>query len=83
MINPERPLVIYESMAINMDRLDIKNPELELAKSTFDVNGKRGSVCLEFNLKSGEEIVGTGKKKMVLSGLRAFDQDSIDQLGEK
>ena len=80
MINPERPLVIYESMAINMERLDIKNPELELANSTFDVNGKRGSVCLEFNLKSGNEIVGTGQKKMVLSGLREFNQETIDQL---
>ena len=82
MINPDRPLVIYESMAINMNRLDIKDPVLELANSTLDVNGKRGSVCLEFNLKSGDEIVGTGEKKMVLSGLREFDQESIDQLVE-
>lgn len=80
MINPERPLVIYESMAINMNRLDIKDPELELANSTLDVNGKRGSVCLEFNLKSDGEVVGTGKKNMVLSGLREFEQGTIDQL---
>lgn len=80
MINPERPLVIYESMAINMNRLDIKNPELELANSTLDVEGKRGRVCLEFNLKSDGEVVGTGKKNMVLSGLRGFEQETIDQL---
>ena len=80
MINPERPLIIYESMDINMNRLDIKDPELELANSTLEVNGKRGSVCLEFNLKSDGEIVGAGKKNMVLSGLREFDQETIDQL---
>lgn len=82
MINPERPLVIYESMAINMDRLDTKNPELELANSTLDVNGKRGSVCLEFNLTSEGDVVGTGKKNMVLSGLREFEQATIDKLVE-
>lgn len=80
MINPDRPLVIYESMAINMDRLDIKDPELELTNSTLDVEGKRGSVCLEFCLKAAGEIVGKGEKNMVLSGLRAFEQETIDQL---
>ena len=80
MINPARPLVIYENMAINMNRLDIKNPTLELANSILDVNGKRGSVRLGFNLLSDGEIVGTGKKEMVLSGLREFDQASIDEL---
>jgi hypothetical protein len=80
MINPDRPLVIYESMAINMDRLDIKDPELELTNSSLDVEGKRGSVCLEFCLKAAGEVVGKGKKNMVLSGLRTFDQQTIDQL---
>ncbi|NNG14497.1 MAG: DUF3581 domain-containing protein [Gammaproteobacteria bacterium] len=80
MINPDRPLVIYESMSINMNRLDIKDPQLELSHSTLDVDGKRGSVCLEFILKSEGEVVGTGKKNMVLSGLREFEQETIDQL---
>lgn len=80
MINPERPLVIYESMVIDMKRLDIKDLQLELSNSTLDVEGKRGAVCLEFSLMAAGEIVGTGKKNMVLSGLRAFDQETIDQL---
>lgn len=80
MINPDRPLVIYESMVINMNRLDIKDPQLELTHSTLDVEGKRGRVCLEFCLKAGDEVVGTGKKNMVLSGLREFEQATIDQL---
>lgn len=80
MINPDRPLVIYESMTINMERLDIKDLELELTNSTLDIDGKRGSVCLEFSLKTAGEVVGTGKKNMVLSGLREFEQETIDQL---
>ena len=82
MINPDRPLVIYESMAINIDRLDIKNPQLELTHSSLDVEGKRGRVCLEFCLKAGDEVVGNGKKNMVLSGLREFEQATIDQLAD-
>jgi len=82
MINPERPLVIYESMTIDMQRLDINDPQLELSHSSLSVEGKRGSVCLEFCIKADDEIVGSGKKTMVLSGLRAYDQAAIDQLVE-
>lgn len=80
MINPDRPLVIYESMTIDMERLDISNPQLELSHSTLEVDGKRGSVCLEFLLLVGGEVVGKGKKNMVLSGLREFEQATIDQV---
>lgn len=80
MINPDRPLVIYESMMINIDRMNISDPQLELSHSTLDVDGKRGSVCLEFSIKDAGEVVGTGKKNMVLSGLREFEQATIDQL---
>lgn len=80
MINPDRPLVIYESMAINMERLDINDPQLELSHSTLDVDGKRGSVCLEFCIKEDNKVVGSGKKNMVLSGLREYEQASIDEL---
>lgn len=82
MINPERPLVIYESMTIDMQRLDINDPQLELSRSSLSVVGKRGSVCLEFCIKADDEIVGSGKKTMVLSGLRAYDQAAIDDLVE-
>lgn len=78
MINPARPLVIYESMAIDLDSLDIQNPKLEISDTSLEVRGKRGNVTLAFCLKSGEEIVGRGEKKMVLSGLREFDQQAVD-----
>jgi len=80
MINPDRPLVIYESMVIEMDRLDISAPELELTNATLDVNGKRGNACIEFSVKAQGETVGHGNKTMVLSGLREYDQASIDAL---
>lgn len=80
MINPDRPLVIYESMMININRMNISDPQLELSHSTLEVDGKRGSVCLEFSIKDAGEVVGTGKKNMVLSGLREFEQSTIDQL---
>jgi len=80
MINPARPLVIYESMSINMTKLDIGTPELNLTESTFDVQGKRGSVKLQFSVSDNGEIVGSGEKTMVMSGLRDFEQAAIDQL---
>lgn len=80
MINPERPLVIYESMAINLERLDIADPQLELTGSSLEVKGKRGKVRLEFLLKASEKIVGRGEKNMILSGLRAFDADKVETL---
>jgi hypothetical protein len=80
MINPDRPLVIYQSMAINLDRLDIADPQLELTESRLEVKGKRGTVHLEFQLKASEKVVGRGEKNMILSGLRAFDTDKVETL---
>jgi len=80
MINPDRPLVIYERMAIDIDRLDINSPKLKLAGSTLNVEGKRGNVKLEFKLVADGEVVGHGEKSMVLSGLREFERGKIDQL---
>lgn len=80
MINPARPLVIYESMSIDLDSLDIPAPTLELADTDLTVEGKRGSVRLGFNLLAEGNIVGRGEKHMVLSGLRAYEQEGIDGL---
>ncbi len=82
MINPERPLVIYESMVIDIDDLNIEQPELKLSDSTLEVDGKRGNVCLKFNLLSKGNIIGKGEKSMVLSGLREYDESKIQQLIE-
>ncbi|MFK5986932.1 MAG: DUF3581 family protein [Pseudomonadota bacterium] len=80
MINLARPMIIYESMSVHLDHLDISGLTLELHQSSFDVTGKRGRVCLQFDLLSVGEKVGCGKKYMLLSGLREYDQSQIDQM---
>ena len=80
MINTERPLVIYDHMRISLDRLDIDSVSLSLSESIFRLYGKRGDVALNYDLSCNGEVVGKGQKKMVLSGLREYDQASIDAL---
>lgn len=80
MINCQRPLVIYESMEVEFERLDLTHPEVEFAGATFDVDGKRGVVTLNFDFKEEGEIVGKGIKRMVASGLKPYDQDAVDDL---
>jgi len=74
MINPDRPMVIYENMIIDLDRLDIERPLLQEDYNQLEISGKRGSVELAFNLVEGGDIVGRGKKHMLLSGLREYDE---------
>ena len=40
----------------------------------MEINGKRGSVDLAFHLVSNGEIVGRGKKCMLLSGLKPYEK---------
>jgi len=84
MINPDRPMVMYQSMLIDLKHLDFNEVELELdnERTVMTVEGKRGKVCLAFTLLSGGEVVGRGEKHMLLSGLRAFEQTVIDGIIE-
>lgn len=80
MINPDRPLVIYESMEIDLQELDLHNPDLVLKNASLKVNGKRGKVSLEFALMESDRLVGRGQKNMVLSGLRPYRKSRLDAL---
>ena len=80
MINTDRPLVIYDHMRISLDTLDIDSVELSLTEPQFRLYGKRGDVALNFDLHCNGEYVGKGQKKIVLSGLREYDQSKIDAL---
>jgi hypothetical protein len=82
MINTERPLVIYDHMRISLDTLDIDSVELKMTSSKFRLYGKRGDVALNYDISCNDEVVGRGQKKMVLSGLREYDQGKIDALVE-
>jgi hypothetical protein len=80
MINTERPLVIYDHMRIALDTLDINEVSLTLADSQFRLYGKRADVALNFDLSCNGEAIGKGQKKIVMSGLREYDQGSVDEL---
>ncbi len=80
MINTERPLVIYDHMRIALDTLDLDEVTLTLADSQFRLYGKRADVALNFDLNCNGESIGKGQKKMVMSGLREYDQASVDEL---
>ncbi len=80
MINTDRPLVIYDHMRISLETLEMNSVSLEHNNSEFRIYGKRGEVALNFNFLSNGEPVGKGQKKMVLSGLREYDQAKIDDL---
>lgn len=78
MINPARPMVMYQSMEISLERLDITTLSLQLAQTSLSIESKRGDAWLEFDLISEGKIVGHGKKHMLLSGLREYCQDKVD-----
>ncbi len=80
MINPSRPFVVYESMEIKFERMDFSTLSLEMSNVELDVVGKRGNASFKFNLMENGTTVGSGVKSMVLSGLRPYEQNKIDEL---
>ncbi len=77
MINPKRPLVIYESMSFDLTTLDFEEVNLSLVEQDLIIDGKRGDVTLKFELHSGNTLVGTGVKTLVMSGLRPYDAEQV------
>lgn len=80
MINVDRPLVMYQSMLLSLNQIEISTPEVKLLEAQMEVDGKRGNVTLQFSINDGEKAIGRGEKKLVLSGLREYDQQAMDQL---
>lgn len=83
MINPKRPMVMYQSMSVHFDRTDIQNPILESLAPIFTSEGKRGSFTLPFTWKDGDEVVGKGEKIMLVSGIVDYDKAAMDELIER
>ncbi|MCU7918282.1 MAG: DUF3581 domain-containing protein [Candidatus Thiodiazotropha sp. (ex Dulcina madagascariensis)] len=80
MINPARPLIMYKSMEISLDRLDLRQPNLESTGASLDVQGKKGTVRLDFRfLEEGEEV-GRGAKYMALRGLRTYQAETMQRV---
>jgi len=80
MINPARPIIIYQSMEIDLERVDIPTADLEFTGAHLDVEGKRGNVRLDFQLNLLGKTVGSGTKYMAMRGLRPLDQQTIDEI---
>ena len=80
MINPDRPLVIYQNMSIDLSTCDMLNPTLEITKTTLETTGKRGKACLQFCFKCAGETVGRGEKNMILSGLKPYDAAKVEEI---
>ena len=80
MIIPARPMVIYESMAIHLDDKSISQVELAADTPEFSYEGKRGKIILRFKLLSNGQQVGRGEKHMLVSGIREYCQDMVDDL---
>ncbi len=82
MINPARPMVMYQSMVIELNEFSFSEPTIELAKQEINVEGKRGDVSIHFNIIAEGKIVGCGEKHFLLSGLRAYEEDAMNSLVE-
>ncbi len=77
MFNPDRPMVMYESMSLALDSLELPSPGLELHNASLDAAGKRGNVLLEYRLMADNRPMGEVTKRLVLSGLRPYCPDAM------
>ncbi|MCK5330804.1 MAG: DUF3581 domain-containing protein [Candidatus Marinimicrobia bacterium] len=82
MINPARPLVIYDSMSFALDHLTVTEPRLDLTETTLEIIGKRAEARLYFQIHENDQQIGTGFKKLILSGLRPYEEATIQELSE-
>ncbi|MEY8203689.1 MAG: DUF3581 family protein [Bermanella sp.] len=80
MVNPARPMVMYQSMVIELHDMAFSNPSIELAKQEINVDGKRGDVAIHFNILAAGKVVGCGEKNFLISGLRAYEADAMAAL---
>lgn len=83
MINPDRPLIIYENMEIHLISLAMEDPQLRLSGTCFNMDGKRGEVQLNYTLSDQGNDIGHGSKNMVLGGLRPWDKARMGAVVEE
>lgn len=83
MVNPKRPLVMYERMGFSLPEplaATAGVPEPRLKDAVMTVNGKRGEIRLDYELVIDQSVVAEGSKHLVLSGLRPYDAADVEQL---
>ena len=77
MFNINRPLVIYESMTLSFEHLDFQQASVEMLEPKMEVNGKRATAFLHFQIKADGDVVGTGFKKLALSVPSAYEAEPM------
>lgn len=77
MVNPQRPLVIYQSMSFQLDDLAFDSLSLKLDDTTLEVKGKRGQAALHFSFYDGDKRIGSGLKSLVMTGLREYNEQAV------
>ena len=82
MINPARPLVIYQSMSFDLQTLDFRELIIELGKTTLSIDEKRGEAVFNFVFSQDDKQIGSGKKTLILSGLRPYDDSKMQVLAD-
>ena len=80
MINTLRPLVLYQSMSLEMEHFDFSSLALRQVGTQFEARGKRAEVRLLFELHEAERIVGRGSKTLVAGGLRPYEEAPMQRL---
>lgn len=80
MINPDRPLVIYKNMMVELERCDVGQVELVFDEARLSIDGKKGEATLSFLITANGHSIGQGQKTMLLGGLRPYDQSAIDSI---
>lgn len=82
MFNPQRPFVVYDSMALDLERA----PGIDVGVTPLDesltVNGKRADVRFNYRIEDGNGVIGHAAKQMVVSGLRDYDAEAMDAVIE-
>jgi len=79
MINLTRPLVMYESMTLEFEHLNFSDPKVEMLDPELNVDGKRGNAYFHFQIRSGTDVVGKGFKKIVISGMREYEDRAMQE----
>ncbi len=74
MFNPDRPLVLYDSMAFELRRPTTCDLDMVLDTASLEVDGKRAEEWLRFQVTDAEAVMGSGSKKVVISGLQPWDE---------
>lgn len=80
MINPQRPLVIYQSMALHFSRFSQECPQLRLVRSVLEQEGKRAQVVLAFELFDGSGVLGVGEKRLILGSLVPYNAEQMQEM---